>query len=62
MLPIIPRILSYVNFFLATLIVVRLIKTACRILKTGSPRPVLVYGEVCMGFDMEIKALVEKHG
>lgn len=28
----------------------------------GGPRPVLVYGDVCMGFDMEIKALVEKHG
>ena len=27
----------------------------------GGPRPVLVYGDVCMGFDMEIKALVEKH-
>jgi hypothetical protein len=27
----------------------------------GGPRPVLVYGDICMGFDMEIKALVEKH-
>ena len=39
-----------------------ILKTACRILKTGSIRPVLVYGDVCMGFDMEIKALVKKHG
>lgn len=28
----------------------------------GGPRPVLVYGDVCIGFDMQIKALVEKHG
>ena len=44
---------------------VKLEKTLDKVLSgyrvDGGPRPVLVYGDVCMGFDMEIKALVEKH-